>query len=96
MPQMTTGPSATTAPSVEVVLGEVVMNLAMLAHAYLEPASAEGGAPPEPDLAAADIAIDVAGKAFERMQSRLEPSERSAMARLLTELRLTYVRKRGL
>ncbi len=69
----------------------------MLAHAYLEPPAAEEGAEaPPPDLEAAEIAIDVAGKAFERIQPRVAPDERSALARLLTELRLSYVKKRGL
>jgi hypothetical protein len=93
---MATGPSATAAPPVEVVLGEVVASLAMLAHAYLEPPAAEEGVAAPPDLESAEIAIDVAGKAFERIQPRVAPDERSALARLLTELRLEYVRKRGL
>ncbi len=83
-------------PPVEVVLGEMVTSLAMLAHAYLEPVAEGSETPPDADLASADIAIDIAGKAFERIQPRLGPDERSAMARLLTDLRLTFVRKRGL
>ncbi len=93
---MATGPSATTAPPVEVVLSEVVGSLAMLAHAYLEPAPLESEAEVRADLESAEIAIDIAGKAFERIQSRVGPQERSGMARLLTDLRLTYVKKRGL
>jgi hypothetical protein len=79
-------------PPVEVVLSEVVASLAMLAHAYIEP-PAESGA--EPDLNAAEIALDVAGKAYDRIEPRLGPQERSAVARLLTETRLSYVKKRG-
>jgi hypothetical protein len=91
-------------PPVEVAVSEFVANLAMLAHAYLEPAlplSSSKGQGDEaldeakPDLVAAEIAIDVAGKAFDRIQSRLGPQERSAVARVLTELRLSYVKKRG-
>ncbi len=93
---MATGPSATAAPPVEVVLSEVVTSLAMFAHAYLEPPAPGDGSEPSVDLVAADIAIDVAGRAFERIAPRLGPDERSALARLLTELRLTYVKKRGL
>jgi hypothetical protein len=93
---MATGPSATAAPPVEVVLNEVVMSLVMLAHAYLEPSAAEDGSDVPPDLDSADIAIDVAGRAFERISPRLGPDERPALARLLTELRLNYVKKRGL
>jgi len=67
----------------------------MLAHVYLEPPATEDGAEGSVDLAAADIAIDVAGRAFERIAPRLGQDERSALARLLTELRLNYVKKRG-
>ena len=84
--------NATAIPPIEVVLGEVVASLALTAHAYLEPAASENA---KPDLEGAEAAIDVAGKAFERIQSRLSTEERSALARLLTELRMTYVRKRG-
>ncbi|MBD5657794.1 MAG: hypothetical protein IAI50_21850 [Candidatus Eremiobacteraeota bacterium] len=48
------------------------------------------------DLEAACIALDVAGFAFERIGPRLAPDERAAIARLLTDQRLTYVKKRGL
>jgi hypothetical protein len=93
---MTTGPSATAAPPVDVVLSEVVTSLVMLAHAYLEPPAAADGTEASPDLDSADLALDVAGRAFERISPRLAPDERSALARLLTELRLNYVKKRGL
>jgi acyl-CoA reductase-like NAD-dependent aldehyde dehydrogenase len=89
---MANQPNATAMPPVEVVLSEVVASLTFAAHAYLTPL--EAGAPAELD--AADMAIDVAGRAFERIQSRLQPEERSAFARSLTDLRLTYVKKRGL
>jgi len=79
-------------PPVEAVVSEVVASLALTAHAYLEPAAGEDSTP---DLEGAEVAIDVAGKAFDRIQSRLSTEERSALARLLTELRMTYVRKRG-
>ncbi len=81
-------------PPVEVVLGEVVANLSLIAHAYLHPMVE--GREVEPDLENAEIAIDVAGKAFDRISSRLPSDERSAIARMLTELRMSYVRKRGL
>ncbi len=79
-------------PPVEVVLSEFVAHLAALAHAYLEPPAGSDAAP---DLAAAEIAIDVAGKAYDRIEPRLSASERSALARYLTDLRLSYVRKRS-
>jgi hypothetical protein len=82
-------------PPVEVVLSEVVANLAMLAHAYVEPPVADGAEPAAPDFASAGIALDVAGAAFERIEPRLDPQQRAAVARLLTESRLSYVKKRG-
>ena len=76
-------------PPIEVVLSEVFASLTFAAHAYLQPS--EGA---EPDLEAAGAALDLAGAAFERMQGRLQPDERSVCARSLTALRLTYVEKR--
>jgi hypothetical protein len=89
---MANQPNATAMPPVEVVLSEVVASLTFAAHAYLTPIDAEAAA----DLDAAEMAIDVAGRAFERIQGRLQPQERSVFARSLTDLRLTYVKKRGL
>jgi len=92
--QMATQPNASAVPPVEVVLSEVVANLGFLAHAYLNPVDPDVDA--GPDLEAAEIAIDVAGRAYDRIQPRLSPDERSAVSRLLTDLRLSYVKKRGL
>ncbi len=89
---MATQPNATAVPPIEVVLSEIVANLAFVAHAYLNPPAGEAACPP--DLEAATIALDVAGLAFERIEPRLQPDERSAVKRLLTNLRLTYVKKR--
>ena len=83
--------NATAIPPIEVVSSEVITSLAFAAHAYMEPIGENAVA----DLDAADIAIDLAGKIFDRIQLRLETGERSAFGRLLTELRMTYVRKRG-
>jgi hypothetical protein len=80
------------APPVEVVVGEVFATLAFAAHAYLADAGETGA---EPDLDGAEIAIDLAGRAYERTESRLSTQERAAMASMLTDLRMTYVRKRG-
>ncbi|GAC1442142.1 MAG: hypothetical protein NVS3B17_08420 [Vulcanimicrobiaceae bacterium] len=91
---MATSPEAATVPPVEVVLSEVVANLSLIAHAYLHPTSE--GVETEPDLDDAEIAIDVAGTAFDRISSRLPAEQRSAIARMLTELRMSYVKKRGL
>jgi hypothetical protein len=83
--------NATAIPPIEVVSSEVITSLAFAAHAYMEPIGEDAVA----DLDAADIAIELAGKIYDRIQSRLQPEERSAFGRLLTELRMTYVRKRG-
>ncbi len=90
---MATPPPATNVPPVEVILSEVVTSLAFAAHAYLEPAQDEER---ESDLDAAEIALDVAGRAFDRIRTRLQQGERAAIARLLTDMRLAYVKKRGL
>jgi hypothetical protein len=78
-------------PPVEVLLTDVVARLSLAAHAYL--ADEEGK---QPDLASAEAAIDVAGSTFERVKERLRPEERLAITQLLTETRMTFVRKRGL
>lgn len=88
-----TASDATAVPPVEVVMSEVIASLALAAHAYLHPAATEDGG--TPDLGAAEIAIDVAGKAFERIGPRLAAGDRTAMAGMLTDLRFTYVKKRG-
>jgi hypothetical protein len=92
---MASPPNATEMPPVEVVLGEVVASLTFAAHAYIDPAPRDQ-LEVSPDLDAAEMLIDVAGRAFDRIQTRLQPQERSALARSLTDLRLTYVKKRGL
>lgn len=78
-------------PAVEVLLTDVVARLSLAAHAYLE--SEEGR---QPDLDSAEAAIDVASMTFERVKERLRPEERLAITQLLTETRMTFVKKRGL
>jgi hypothetical protein len=77
-------------PPVEPLLSEVIATLALAAHAYLT--EEEGRAPDHPS---AEIAIDVATAAFERVKERLQPEQRLAITQMLTETRLTFVRKRG-
>jgi len=77
-------------PSVEPLLVEVISTLALAAHAYLS--DHEGRTP---DTASAEIAIDVASSAFDRVKERLRPDERLALTQMLTETRLMFVRKRG-
>ena len=78
-------------PPVAELLADVVARLALAAHVYLD--EGEGKAP---DLSSAEAVIDVASSAFERVKERLRPQERLAMTQLLTETRMTFVRKRGL
>jgi hypothetical protein len=95
---MANPPHAAELPPVEVVLSEVVASLSFMAHAYLTPQTGaeqtEAAEQAKPELEAADIAIDVAGRAFERIQSRLKPEERASLARSLTSVRLMYVKER--
>ncbi len=77
-------------PPVEPLLTEVIATLALAAHAYL--ADQEGR---EPDLASAEIAIDVATSTFERVKERMTADQRLAIAQMLTEMRMLFVRKRG-
>jgi hypothetical protein len=80
-------------PPVEALVGEVIATLVYAAQAYL----GEGQDPAKPaDFVAADLAIEVAAHAFESVQPRLRVEERSTLAGMLTELRMAYVRKRGL
>mgnify|MGYP001194581505 CR=1 FL=1 len=78
-------------PPVEVLLTDVIARLALAAHVYL--AEEEGKTT---DLSSAEAAIDVAASTFERIKERLRPQERLTITQLLTETRLTFVRKRGL
>ncbi|HEX3672335.1 MAG TPA: hypothetical protein VHT92_11590 [Candidatus Cybelea sp.] len=72
------------------MISEVVATLALASHAYL--AEEEGR---KADHASAEIAIDIATAAFERVKERLQPEQRLAITQMLTETRLTFVRKRG-
>ncbi len=77
-------------PPVEPLLSELIATLALAAHAYL---TAENGK--QPDHSSAEVAIDVATAAFERVKERLRPEQRLAITQMLTETRMTFVRKRG-
>jgi hypothetical protein len=78
-------------PPVEPLLTEVISTLSLAAHAYLTESDGR-----QPDHASAEIAIDVASAAFERVKERLRPEERLAITQMLTETRMTFVRKRGI
>ncbi|MBC5811411.1 MAG: DUF1844 domain-containing protein [Candidatus Eremiobacteraeota bacterium] len=86
-------PQATSAPPIETVLSDIFASLAFAAHAYLTASNDETKAT---DLEAAQTAIDLAGLTYERIAPRLPSEERLQMAALLTDLRMTCVRKRGL
>ncbi|HEY1869180.1 MAG TPA: hypothetical protein VGG70_12865 [Candidatus Cybelea sp.] len=77
-------------PPVEPLLSEVIATVALAAHAYL---TEEEGR--NPDIESAEVAIDVATAAFERVKERLGADQRLAITQMLTETRLTFVRKRG-
>lgn len=77
-------------PPVGPLLSEVIATLTLAAHAYMTDESGRA-----PDHASAEVAIDVATWAFERVKERLRPEERLAITQMLTETRLTFVRKRG-
>jgi len=78
-------------PSIEPLITEVIATLALAAHAYL---SDEDGR--SPDISGAELALDVATAAFERVKGRLGAQERLAAAQMLTETRMAFVKKRGL
>jgi hypothetical protein len=88
---MPTEESTATVPRVEDVVSEFVATLALIAHAYLEPSDKNT----PPDLASACLAIDTAGDAFDRVAGRLKHEQRTALSGVLTDIRMTYVRKRG-
>jgi len=87
--RMSTAPDALAAPPIEALVGDMIATLALAANAYLEPK--EGPS----DLDAAALACDVAGAAFERISPRLRPDERTGLAGLLTQIRMSIVKKRG-
>ncbi len=78
-------------PPVEALVTDAVARLTLAAHAYLA-----GEEDEQADLPAAEIAIDIASAAYERVKERLRPADRLAITQLLTETRMTFVRKRGL
>jgi hypothetical protein len=78
-------------PPVEALVADSIARFTLAAHGYL--ADEEGK---QADIAAAEIAIDVASSAYERVKERLRPEDRLAITQLLTETRMAFVKKRGL
>jgi hypothetical protein len=87
---MSTSQDQLAAPPIDALLGETVATLLYAAAAYLEPREAAA-----PDLASAELAVDVAGMTFDRIASRLRPDARGALTVMLTDARLAIVKKRG-
>jgi len=87
---MSTSTDQLAAPPIDALLGETVATLLYAAAAYLEPRE-----PQTPDIEAAEMAVDVAGIAFDRIASRLRPDARGALTVMLTDARLAVVKKRG-
>jgi len=87
--RMSTAPDALAAPPIDALVGDMIATLALAANAYLEPKDGPS------DLDAAALACDIAGAAFERISPRLRPDERTGLAGLLTQIRLSIVKKRG-
>ncbi len=88
---MSTGTEQLAAPPIDALVGETVATLLYAAAAYLEPRDAETA----PDIASAEIAVDLAGVAFDRIAARLRPDARGALTVMLTDARLAIVKKRG-
>jgi hypothetical protein len=88
---MSTSQDQLAAPPIDALLGETVATLLYAAMAYLEPRETDAA----PDLASAEMAVDVAGIAFNRIALRLRPDAHRALTVMLTEARLAIVRKRG-
>ena len=80
-------------PPVEALLSEITATLGVAAYAYMGegPTAFESA-----DLGAAEIAIDIASASFERIREKLPAETRLAMTDMLTNVRMTFVRKRGL
>ncbi|HET7813639.1 MAG TPA: DUF1844 domain-containing protein [Candidatus Baltobacteraceae bacterium] len=76
-------------PPVELLATDAIARFCLAAHAYMDEDV-------RPDIPAAETAIDIASAMFERMKERLRPEERLAITQLLTETRMTFVKKRGL
>jgi len=76
-------------PTVDRLLLESITTLMLSAHSYLSENPDRPADPPS-----AEIAIDVASFAFERVKERLSSDERLALVQMLTDIRLLYVRKR--
>jgi hypothetical protein len=88
---MSTSPEQLAAPPVDDLVGETVATLLYAAAAYLDPRDGDAA----PDIASAEVAVDVAGAAFDRIASRLRPDVRGALTVMLTDTRLAIVKKRG-
>ena len=87
--RMSTAPDALAAPPIDALVGEMIATLALAANAYLEPKDGPPTSTPRPWRATSP------GLAFERIAPRLRADERTGLAALLTQIRLSIVKKRG-
>ena len=87
---MSTAPDALALPPIDALVGETIATLVLAANAYLEPNEDR----PHPRMRPPSRATSPAA-AFERISSTLRDDERSGLAALLTQIRLSIVKKRG-
>jgi len=73
------------APPIEEIGAEIVASLCMAGLAYVA----------KDDVESALLACDMVGIVFDRLSSRLKAEERTGLGELVTELRMSIVRKRG-
>ena len=73
------------APPIEQLGAEFVASLCMAGLAYLA----------KDDVESASLTCDIVGLAFDRLSTRLGTEERTGLSQLITELRMSIVKKRG-
>ena len=78
-------PAEATAPPIDQVAAEMIVTLCLAGLAYLA----------KDDVDSAATACDLVGPIFERISSTLRAPDRTSLGGLVTELRMSIVRKRG-
>ena len=73
------------APPIEQLGADFVASLCMAGLAYLA----------KDDVESATLTCDIVGLAFDRLSTRLKAEERTGLAELVSELRMSIVKKRG-
>ena len=72
-------------PPIDQIGAEFVASLCMAGLAYLA----------QDDVDSAEVSCDIVGLAFDRLSTRLKAEDRTGLGELITELRMSIVRKRG-